>query len=225
MKNKKAKNKANEGRKAAVVRPAKQARSRATRDAILKVVAELVMSGKFESASVQDIVSASGCSVGAFYGRFSDKTAALYRFYEQRCAELETHVAELIVPDGPDHLETQLDAFIEHLVANTIAHAAFLHASRQYFSTTKETPFVQRARLLNGRLYGQILPLLRARTEEFTHPNAESASLFVLALIGGLTRDGLLTGAALTTRKIESGPFIAELKRAVFGYLGIVRQA
>ena len=225
MNKQKVKSKPVKGRKAPVVKPAQQERSRATRDTILKVVAELVMSGKFETASVQDIVSASGCSVGAFYGRFSDKTAVLYRFYEQQCADLESQVAELIVPEGPDSLETQLDAFIEYLVANTIAHAAFLHASRQYFSTAKETAFVQRARLLNGRLYGQILPLLRARPDEFTHPNAESASLFLLALIGGLTRDGLLTGAALTNRKVEAGPFIAELKRAVFGYLGIVRQA
>jgi AcrR family transcriptional regulator len=225
MSDEKSKNTPVNHRKVAVVKPAKQKRSRATRDAILKVVAELVMSGTFETASVQDIVSAAGSSVGAFYGRFSDKKAALFSFYDQRCDELESRVAELIDPDGPDDLETQLNRYIEHMVSHTIAHAAFLQASRQYFSTTKETPFVQRARVLNGRIYGQILPLLRARSDQFNHPNAESASFFLLALVGGLTRDGLLPGAALTTRKVQSGPFIAELKRAVFGYLGVIRQA
>lgn len=215
---------AGQRREAAIIKPVKQKRSRATRDAILKVVEDLVMSGDFESASIQDIVSAANSSVGAFYGRFSDKTAALYSFYDRRCTELESQIQDLIRPKSADDLETQLDRFITHIVSHTMAHAAFLQASRQYFSTAKETAFVQRARLLNGRLYGQILPLLRSRPEQFNHPNPESASLFLLALVGGLTRDGLLTGAALTNRKVESGPFLSELKRAVFGYLGVVKQ-
>ena len=75
-----------------VVRPARQQRSRETRDAILKAVAKLVKAGKYESATVQDIVQAAGSSVGAFYGRFADKTAALYSFYDTRCAESEVSV-------------------------------------------------------------------------------------------------------------------------------------
>lgn len=208
-------------RKVPPVRPARQQRSRETRDAILKVVAEWVMTGRFETSTVQDIVGAAGCSVGAFYGRFADKTAVLYSFYETRCQEQETRTAIMLDPTDPSDLESQLGAFIEHIVNHTMAHSAFLHASRQYFTTGKETPFLHRARLLNGRLYGVLLPVLRAKSDEFSHPNPETATLFLLALIGGLTRDALLTGAALTDKKLECGPFVTELKRAAFGYLGL----
>ena len=205
----------------ALVRPARQQRSRKTRDAILKVVAKRVMAGDFETTTVQDIAKAAGSSVGAFYGRFADKTAALYSFYDSRCEEVETRAAALLDPADPRDLQAILGAFIDQLASNTLAHAAFLRASRKYFTTSEETVFVKRARLLNAKLYGLLLPVLRAHREEFSHPDVESATLFLLALVGGLTRDALLTGAALTDRKIEPGPFVAELQRAVFGYLGL----
>ena len=66
-----------------------------------------------------------------------------------------------------------------------------------------------------------LLPVLRVKRKEFRHPNPETATLFLLALIGGLTRDALLTCAALTDKKFECGPFVTKPKRAAFGYLGL----
>jgi AcrR family transcriptional regulator len=57
----------------ASILPAKQARSRATRDRLLAAGRELLNDGAFEETSIVQIAAEAGCSVGAFYQRFSDK--------------------------------------------------------------------------------------------------------------------------------------------------------
>ncbi|NNE06601.1 MAG: TetR/AcrR family transcriptional regulator [Xanthomonadales bacterium] len=206
------------------VRPARQARSAKTRDAILKVVERRIRDGSFETATVQQIVNEANSSVGAFYGRFSDKTAALYSFYEDRCEALESSVAELFKPKPADDVAAVLARFIDFMVRHTMKNEPFLRASRPYFSSAKETPFQLRARQLNSRLYQHLLGVLQRHREDFGHPEPETAALFLLALIGGLTRDALLTGKKLTRQKMYAEAFISELERAVFGYLGVSSQ-
>lgn len=55
--------------------PAKQARSRATRDALIEAGIRLVEERDFDTLSIAEIAAAAGCSVGAFYFRFADKDA------------------------------------------------------------------------------------------------------------------------------------------------------
>lgn len=207
--------------KEAAIRPALQERSARTRDAILEVVEQQILDGTFEQASVQDIVRAAGSSVGAFYGRFADKSAALYSFYEARCDRLEIETLKLLEPFEGDDLVIVLGRFIEYIVAHTLQNEAFLRASRPYFSGDEETPFLLRAKRLNSRLYAGLLPVLHRHRQEFRHPEPETAALFLLALVGGLTRDALLTGRKLTRRQMYAEAFVTELKKAVFGYLDV----
>lgn len=202
------------------VHPARQARSARTRDAILKVVEQRVLDGTFEHASVQAIVDEAGSSVGAFYGRFADKTAALYSFYENRCDRLEDRVSGLLKAAEGDDLRAVLTRFVEFIVSYTMQNEPFLRASQPYFSADQETPFQLRARKMNSKLYQGLLPALHRHRQDFTHPEPETAALFLLALIGGLTRDALLTGKKLTRQDLYAKAFVSELKRAVFGYLG-----
>ena len=58
---------------------------------------------------------AAGSSIGAFYGRFRNKTAALYCFYDARCLEQERNVAALLDPADPRDIESQLGAFWQSL--------------------------------------------------------------------------------------------------------------
>src|SRR4029453_3630618 len=55
------------------VPPAKQARSRATRDALVRAGRNLCEIKDFDELSVAEIAAEAGCSVGSFYSRFSDK--------------------------------------------------------------------------------------------------------------------------------------------------------
>lgn len=203
------------------VRPVRQRRSRETRDAILAVVERLVTAGEFDRASVQDIVREAGTSVGAFYGRFADKNAALFCFYDSRCGLLERRLLRKL-SDGSDRdISARLDIFIEEIVHHTLAGAAFLRASRRHFFGRHDSVFLGRARTLNLRLYMLLNPLLASNRQRLSHNDIETATWFCLALVGGLVRDGVLAGSALAKQQMDATRFVAELRRAVFGYLGL----
>jgi len=55
--------------------PTKQARSRKTRDALIAAAWRLLRARAWHDISINDLVKAAGCSVGAFYSRFADKEA------------------------------------------------------------------------------------------------------------------------------------------------------
>lgn len=57
--------------------PAKQDRSRKTRDALMAATWKLLQSQPWQALSINDIVKLAGSSVGAFYSRFTDKEALL----------------------------------------------------------------------------------------------------------------------------------------------------
>jgi AcrR family transcriptional regulator len=55
--------------------PAKQARSRVTRDRLLVAGRQLLEQGVFEQTTIAGLAQIAGCSVGSFYSRFPDKEA------------------------------------------------------------------------------------------------------------------------------------------------------
>jgi len=76
--------------------PAKQARSRVTRDRLLAAGRQLLDQGAFEATSIADIASAAGCSVGAFYHRFADKEAFFAVLIETVLADIVAHAAQAV---------------------------------------------------------------------------------------------------------------------------------
>ncbi len=64
--------------------PVRQQRSRQTRDAILRAVEDALESGRLFQATVQELSAAAGVSIGAFYGRFKSKDAAIAALFNQR---------------------------------------------------------------------------------------------------------------------------------------------
>jgi AcrR family transcriptional regulator len=67
--------------------PTKQTRSRKTRDALIAAAWRLLEDQPWQVISINDIVKAAGCSVGAFYSRFADKEALLEALAAQWLAE------------------------------------------------------------------------------------------------------------------------------------------
>lgn len=53
--------------------PAKQARSRQTRERLIAAGTKLLDEREFEEITISELATAAGCSVGAFYHHFSDK--------------------------------------------------------------------------------------------------------------------------------------------------------
>jgi len=101
-----------------LVRPAKQARSRATRDRLLAAGRELLERGAFEETHVADIARNAGCSVGAFYQRFPDKEG----FFT---VLIETAVAEIVADANLFAInESRSGAPIQETLENCMRHWA-----------------------------------------------------------------------------------------------------
>lgn len=201
----------------------RQRRSEETQRRILKAVAALLAEGRYQDATVQEIVSLSCCSIGAFYGRFKDKNAALYMFYDERCSELEELAEERLRPEEghAGTLADAVDAFIEVVAEQTMANAPILRAGAMLTPGKASAPFWARAKAMNARFFQWMELLLRERGSEHTHPNPRVASLYAIAIIGGLSRDAILIGARLVAEKGDLETFKSELKRAIYGYLGV----
>ena len=207
----------------AIVRPTLQRRSARTQQRILKVVDQLLLEGRFDQATVQEIVQRAECSIGAFYGRFKDKNAALYKFYDRRCRQLESKIT-VILDVGrlrANSLAGILSEFIDATVAHTLAHASTLRADVIKFTAADNDPFVARARVMNRLLRQSLESVLLAARDEYEHPDHRLAALFVLSMVGGLTRDAITMGQRLMETGFCSAFMQAELNRAVLGYLGI----
>src|SRR5438270_11555866 len=71
-----------------LIRPAKQARSRLTRDRLLAAGGKLWNQGAFEATWIGDIADVADCSVGAFYQRFADKEAFFAAVVETVLADI-----------------------------------------------------------------------------------------------------------------------------------------
>jgi AcrR family transcriptional regulator len=95
--------------------PAKQARSRRTRDQLLAAGFRLVEERDFEAVAIADIARAAGCSVGAFYFRFADKDAFFRAMIGHRLAEAREAISALMESPGDDALlalvSTVVDTF------------------------------------------------------------------------------------------------------------------
>ena len=65
------------------------------------------------------------------------------------------------------------------------------------------------------------MDVLLARRDEFDHPDVRLGALFVLGIVGGLTRDAITTGQKLMETSVSVEVLQSELTRIVLGYLGV----
>lgn len=98
------------------VLPAKQARSRATRDALVRAGRDLCEIKDFDELSVAEIAAAAGCSVGSFYSRFSDKDGFFRALVGDADRREEAEAQEL--PHDP---KQAIDALLAEVIARTLA--------------------------------------------------------------------------------------------------------
>lgn len=102
-----------------LVLPAKQARSRQTRDRLLATGRLLLDKGVFEETTIAELARRSGCSVGSFYFRFQDKEAfylaVLAAVEEEVAARVQQRVNEVSVArlSAARTVETCIDVLID----------------------------------------------------------------------------------------------------------------
>ena len=98
--------------------PTKQDRSRKTRDALIAAAWKLLQAHPWEVISINDLVKSAGCSVGAFYARFTDKEALFEslasEYLQERWSEREQGFGSLAA--DADYAACAILASYQHLM-------------------------------------------------------------------------------------------------------------
>jgi AcrR family transcriptional regulator len=107
--------------------PAKQNRSRRTRDALLAAGWKLLTRSSWDQLSVNDIVGAAGSSVGSFYSRFADKDSYFEALAAEWLERRRAHMTELF--GRLNSADDYVDAVIMDVYNHVIGSRNFWHAA------------------------------------------------------------------------------------------------
>jgi AcrR family transcriptional regulator len=198
------------------VKPARQKRSARTRDRILEALARGLEDDAPDRLTVGDIAARAGASVGAFYGRFADKDAALAALYAQR---REGFLAALTAA-GEEAQD--LDDWARQAAALALDHAVANRALLARAASHEPPPatLYDDARVADPALIGLLARRLSARFAlQITPAEASGAAAFALALIGAMARDAAVYSGALLASPKTRAWFVGEIARAAGAYL------
>lgn len=192
------------------VRPAMQARSRATRTRILKILEKSVQDDSIDRLTVADIAKRAKSSVGAFYGRFADKAAALDALYGDRINGL----AEVILENNRS-ARRHRDV---HRWIGDLANACLSHAQENQRLLARLAGRSAGLSMLPKSVIEDIsntITVLKIKPPHFAPPAAD----FLIKLTMGLSRDVALFRADATTSSTEQQAFVNDLQKAALWYL------
>jgi AcrR family transcriptional regulator len=187
--------------------PAKQARSRATRDALVQAGRNMCEIKDFDELSVAEIAAAAGCSVGSFYSRFSDKDGFFRALVGD--AERREEADELSTP--PDPKQT-VDALLAEVIASTLAgyrrRRGLIRAAirRSMMEPALWEPFRRRGHQHADRLVAR---LKRVRPND---PQLENRVRFACQMLYGTLNNAVLIAPG--PLQLDDAALEAELLRA-----------
>jgi len=193
--------------------PARQARSRATRERLLAAAEIVFAEHGYNGARLSDIAEAAGCSVGAVYFRFKDKDALFFAIAESFTTDARANMVALLRDSKGRAPEDVIRQFVTGAAADFRAHKGLFraivergfdhpHAMKTIFAVREELAAALED-ALSGKLRGgrdMALPV-RVATQ----------------MIYGFLLNGVLNAKAPT--RIDDGRAIDELANAAIAYL------
>lgn len=204
------------------VREGKQDRSRKTQAALLDAAEELFSQHGIDGATISDISSAAGCSIGAFYHHYRDKQAIQFALFERYATEFEETTKRALDPERWEGAK----------IADVLA--GYVQIS---IDNDRERPARRRSGVILGRAEPEIeaqlvklrvmldtglRDLLMARRDEIRHPDPDLAVTFVLDQLGSMLRTRLHEPdmpSRFATRSDDE--FLREAIRSVCSYLRV----
>lgn len=189
----------------------KQVRSQETLDRFLDAIDGLLAEHEFDDITVADIVARADRTVGAFYGRFADKDAALLAVAE-RSWERDRAYLEAFLDPG----EWADASLVDVLRAGTATMLAIYRQPRlprkSSVSKSAEDPAFAD---LRRRIFDDLLQLcqrvLLAKGDEITHPDPVRATAAVLRHLTVVCDHLLLYGAFFTADHVPDDVLVEDL--------------
>ena len=202
------------------MKPTQQNRSLATQNRILDALDQAVKEGRLEALTVNDLVREANCSVGAFYGRFSDKDAALTALYT---SHREVFAGKLLNLSTRDlNLENWarkcVTLCLEHALEN---RALLIHAPLQDQAPAKGRGQAAAAMDTNLNLTHVIGKMMvRNWLVASKKDQANAIAAFVLLMMGATTRDTTINFPHLVAPGKTRRWFVDQLAASVCAYVG-----
>lgn len=203
-------------------RPARQERSRETRDRLLDAAEGLLGEKGLDAATVPAIAARCGMSVGVVYRRFPDKDALIRAVYERFFARSRESNRAALDPSRWTNFETGRIArlLIAGMVAGYRQRRGLLRALYLYADTHPDRRFRRRAAELTDEAFRGITDLLLTRRSDLAHPNPAAAVRLALLAVGSTLRTLVLSSATENPFGDEE-QLGAELSGLFLRYVGI----
>lgn len=205
-------------------RPARQARSRRTAQAIADAARSLLAERSFHELSVADLARAAGTSVGGFYARYRDKHAVLETIHanvlDETLAAFETALADVDARNGT--ARDVIHACIETMVRQFVIHRREIMQIRRHAGASQSGEYRKRVAAFNDRVHSRVRELLHARIAEMRHPDPAFAIDFGMFAASAAAREAVLSGAhTVYPIELDEARLVAELVAQWAAYLRI----
>ena len=168
--------------------PAKQSRSRRTRDALLAAGWKLLAKTSWDRLSVNDIVAAADSSVGSFYSRFADKDSYFDSLASEWLERRRTQTQALY--DRLKCTDDYVDAVVMDVYRSVLGSRHFWHAAIIRGVSVPEfwVPFRESG-------LRRIKEFIRLRTEELGRELSAQETRdirFAFQMVNGVINNGIL---------------------------------
>ena len=204
------------------VREGQQDRSRKTQVALLDAAEELFAEHGIGGATIADISSAAGCSIGAFYHHYRDKRAIQFALFARYATELDEMARLGLDPNrwAGATIGDILHGYVELTMRNDRELPA---RSRSAVALSQAEPEIHDQMCeLRRRREAEFSNFLLTRSDEIGHENPRLAVAFVLDQLGSMMRVRMHERSAPSGFGTQSDEeFISQAMYSVCGYLQV----
>ena len=203
----------------AQIRQPRQKRSQEAYARVLQAGREILEEHGLDGFTVKAVSERADVSVGSIYLRAPSREALLLAIHAAEMERMDREEVWLLPPTTPPASPRD---YIEELVAQTadqmLRNAKVLRA---FMRRGPEDPQIwERGRVGSQRLASLFEAALLVCRDSFRHPDPETAADFAFRMVYSMTSRRITHGSLFeSTRPISDEVFVAELSRAVAGYL------
>jgi len=210
---------------ASLTKPAQQARSRSTSDAIVRAGLELLREQDFERVSVATIARRAGVSIGGFYARFTGKEALVHALAIEVLDDCTNALDAALTARriARTNAEGVVRAYVRTMIEKFREHrSTILMIMRHARAGDREHQAA--VRRFNDHVHGRLRALLHERRKQITHPDPDFAVNIGLFLVSAAAREAVL-GDVLRAYPVQvtDAMLVSELTTAYVAYLGVPR--
>lgn len=190
---------------------ARQARSRATVDIILKATARILVADGYDRASTNKVAARAGVSIGSLYQYFPSKEALVAALLERHLEEMGQVLRAAFPRLAAAPLEQAAEEMVRLMVS---AHAVDPALHRVFVEQVPRIGQLERIQSFEQEMIGLVRAYLEPRRDQLIVDDLDLAAFIVVGITESLTH-----AAVLSRPDLLGEPFVREVSAVVIRYL------